>query len=156
MSRIDIQRQAGAIRSYFPDGSLTSSKKQLIWIGTIKPSPWSSTYKIKLEYSYKDGVNVYVLDPKPLLLASGKDRLPHVYSHEKQKICLYYPDRTEWNSSKYLVHTIFPWISEWLCHYELWVITGIWHGGGKHIEVETKDQEEAEKDNLKREETLLD
>ena len=28
--------------------------------------------------------------------------------------------------------TIIPWISEWLCHFEYWSITGTWCGGGKH------------------------
>lgn len=26
--------------------------------------------------------------------------------------------------------TIIPWTSEWLLHYEYWVLTGIWQGGG--------------------------
>ncbi|KAA6339088.1 hypothetical protein EZS27_012949 [termite gut metagenome] len=135
MSKISIANQAGAIRSYFPDGCLYSSKDKLVWIGDITPSPISLTYTIKITYSYKDGVKAYVANPKPLPLATVKSRLPHVYSHEEQRLCLYYPSGKEWDSSKYLVHTIFPWASEWLFYYELWVVTGNWLGGGKYIEL---------------------
>src|SRR5690606_39815126 len=60
-----------------------------------------------------------------------KKLLPHVYSTPKQQLCLYYPKEKEWNTGMYYVHTLIPWACEWLCHYELWVSTGIWHGGGK-------------------------
>jgi hypothetical protein len=26
--------------------------------------------------------------------------------------------------------TILPWTAEWLMHYELWLISGHWSGGG--------------------------
>lgn len=26
--------------------------------------------------------------------------------------------------------TLVPWAAEWLLHYEVWTITGKWHGGG--------------------------
>lgn len=139
MSKISIHNQIGAIRSYFPEGIFTKrSDLELEWIGKITPTPNSLTYSIKLCYSFKDGVSVFVTDPKPLELAIGKTRLPHVYSHEMQKLCLYYPNGKEWNRTKYLVHTIIPWTSEWLLHYELWLITGVWNGGGIHPE-ENKD-----------------
>ena len=142
MSRIKITDQAGAIRSYFPNGDLRVLGNKLIWTGEITPSPNSGTYIIKVKYSYTDGVKVYVVNPKPLPLAVGQTRLEHVYSHEEQRICLYYPDRTEWNSSMWLVQTIFPWASEWLFFYELWLVTGEWLGGGKHHEVDDKIKEE--------------
>lgn len=134
-----MQNQIGAIKSYFPEGNFTQkSAHKLEWIGKITPSPNSQTYSIKLQYSFKDGVSVFVTEPMPLPLAQGETRLPHVYSHEKQKLCLYYPNGQEWNKSKYLVHTIIPWALEWLFHYELWLITGIWSGGGIHPD-ENKD-----------------
>ena len=36
----------------------------------------------------------------------------------------------EWNPTMLLSRTIVPWASEWLLFYELWVITGVWLGGG--------------------------
>jgi hypothetical protein len=52
--------------------------------------------------------------------------LPHVFGGED--LCLYYEG--EWTSEMALVETIVPWASEWLVHYELWLITGEWGGGG--------------------------
>jgi hypothetical protein len=71
---------------------------------------------------------VKVTNPFPLPLADGKDKLPHVYSHEKQYLCLYY--HGDFNYNKQFVKTIIPWTSEWLLHYEAWACTGVWNGGG--------------------------
>ena len=32
-----------------------------------------------------------------------------------------------------IAKTILPWTSEWLVHYQLWLATGEWHGGGIHL-----------------------
>lgn len=31
-----------------------------------------------------------------------------------------------------LVDTYIAWTSEWLWHFEDWLITGVWAGGGEH------------------------
>lgn len=31
-----------------------------------------------------------------------------------------------------LAKTILPWTAEWLLHYEVWLVTGEWVGGGVH------------------------
>jgi hypothetical protein len=54
--------------------------------------------------------------------------LPHVYpGHE---LCLYYGN--EWRHDMLLASTIVPWAAGWLIHYELWLVTGRWAGGGVH------------------------
>ncbi len=132
-TRIPLVKQGGFIKNTFPNGKLIKNRdRELLWEGDIIPSPNSATYTIKVHYTIANGVRVYVTNPKPLVLAEGKNKLPHVYSHENQQLCLYYPKGFEWSNSVLLVDTIFPWTSEWLLHYELWVITGEWHGGGKH------------------------
>ena len=30
-----------------------------------------------------------------------------------------------------IADTIVPWTCEWLIHYEIWLATGEWHGGGE-------------------------
>ena len=86
---------------------------------------------------------IYVVDPLPLSLASGKHLLPHVYSTPKQQLCLYYPKDKEWDSSMFYVQSLIPWACEWLVHYEVWVATGEWLGGGisHEAEAEKKAQE---------------
>ena len=92
----------------------------------------SPKYLIKVVYHRESHPNVYVLDPKPLTLAKGETRLKHVYNTEKQHLCIYYKRAKEWDESQFIADTIIPWTSEWLLHYEIWVATGIWHGGGIH------------------------
>lgn len=141
MSRISLIKQAGSLRSYFPKSKVKrTGEEEIIWISDVTPSPLSSTYKLKLHYKRNKGAKVYVLDPKPLPLASGATVLPHVYSTPEQRLCLYYPKDNEWNTGMLYVHTLIPWACEWLCHYELWVSTGTWHGGGIHHEEEAVKQ----------------
>ncbi len=138
-SNISPIKQAGFINKIFPNGKFISKRDSgLSWVGDITPSANSLTYTVKVQYSLADGAKVYVINPNPLPLADGKTHLPHVYSHNKQRLCLYYPGVGEWNRSDLLVDTIFPWISEWLLHYELWLITGEWLGGGIHHNIDNK------------------
>lgn len=130
MNRIPLIHQAGALRSYFPDSEIIrKGDDELTWIGFLTPTPLSDTYKIKLHYKRNEGVKIYVIDRK-LELAEGKTVLPHVYSTPKQQLCLYYPKNNEWNTGMYYVQTLLPWASEWLFHYENWVSSGEWYGGG--------------------------
>jgi hypothetical protein len=147
MSRISLIHQAGTLKSYFPKSQVTRNMEaELTWVSDITPSPLSATYTLKLHYKYQKGAKVYVIDPMPLTLAKGKALLPHVYSTPEQRLCLYYPQDKEWNTGMYYVHTLIPWACEWLCHYELWVSTGTWHGGGIHNETEAEKRSNKEKE----------
>lgn len=130
MIRVPLIHQAGALKSYFPGSEINrNGEKELVWIGRITPTPLSETYKIKLHYKRNEFINIYVLEPK-LNLAKGANKLPHVYSTPKQQLCLFYPNNKEWNESMFYVKSLIPWASEWLYHYEIWVGSGEWHGGG--------------------------
>ena len=37
-----------------------------------------------------------------------------------------------------IAETIIPWASEWLLHYEIWLATGEWQGGGIHPDISKK------------------
>ncbi len=141
MSKLPLIHQAGALKSYFPGSEIhRRGNHELTWVGSVTPSPLSATYTLKLHY--KDfSAKVYVIAPKPLQFAKGEKLLPHVYSTPEQQLCLYYPDYNEWDTSMYYVKTLIPWACEWLVHYECWVATGTWHGGGKHPEVENDKKE---------------
>lgn len=138
MSRVSLIHQAGALKSYFPESTIIrKGEDELIWIGSITPAPLSETYRIKLHYKRGSFIRIRVIDQK-LRLAEGKTKLPHVYSTPKQELCLYYPKDNEWHPGMYYVKSLIPWASEWLYHYEIWVGTGEWHGGGIEHE-ETKE-----------------
>ena len=78
----------------------------------------------------RNAPKIYVVRPEKLRLATGQDKLPHVFSTPEQQICLFYPGFKEWLPSNLLARTIVPWASEWLMFYELWLITGEWLVGG--------------------------
>lgn len=115
----------------FPGCNVKRYREEFLeWVCDVTPSPISENYTLKLTYKPKEGVKVYVVSPKPLALAKGKVKLPHVYSTPEQRLCLYYPNGIEWNESMLYSKTIIPWASEWLLHYECWVGNGKWKGGG--------------------------
>lgn len=104
----------------------------LMWEGYLIPKPFSPQYKVRIEYSLGKRPKVYVIEPKKLDVHPDDPKLPHVWNHDKQHICIYFPDGMEWNESKLLAQTIAPWASEWLYFYEIWLETGKWKGGGTH------------------------
>lgn len=142
--RISLIIQAGNLKNMFPNSIIKRNKEEkLEWIGYLQPTPLSRKYKVKFIYRRNKGVSAYVIEPKPLELLSNSKHLPHVYSTEEQKLCLYYPGIREWDVSMLYTETIVPWISEWLMYYELWLITGDWLGDSIHPQMKNeKDEKE--------------
>lgn len=133
INKIPINEQVRLLKQYYPESEIKLNKhKGFTWIYDLKSSPMGDKYKVKIIFVKDTKPEVYLIDPEKLKLADGKLRLPHVYNHETQKLCLYYPKDHEWNEGKMIASTIIPWTIEWLYHYELWVITGKWLGGGIH------------------------
>lgn len=129
---IPLSAQANALKSYFPNSKVHRNNfNHLRWTCDIQPSHNSGLYTVALDQIYGHQPRVYVLKPNILKRPKGILKLPHVYSTPEQQLCLFYPDGKEWNASMFYVHTIIPWASEWLFHYEIWYATnGIWTGGG--------------------------
>lgn len=96
------------------------------WVGPMKPSTLSDTYRVKVRYKIPDRPEVTVLSPT-LRLAEGKKKLPHVFPPDWTNLCLHLSE--EWSPDK-PVAWIIPWISFWLYFYEAWVVTGEWFGEG--------------------------
>lgn len=132
----NIAAQAKYLQAIFKESTINYTSRELIWRGNIKPSPIHDTYSVKLYFKKGNRPKVYVLNPK-LIIPTGKE-LPHV--HSEDDLCLYYPNGKEWNEEKFLVKTMLPWASEWLYHYEIWLVTGDWNGGGIHS---VNDKEES-------------
>jgi hypothetical protein len=111
----------------YPDAERPAVRAgRLRWTVGLKPTPLSVTYTVRLDYVVGRRPRVVVLDP-PLDVPGGK-RLPHMYPGDE--LCLYYDEFD--GHSDLLADTIVPWISEWLYHYENWLTTEQWHGGGIH------------------------
>lgn len=132
-NKIAISDQIRVLKNYFPDSQIQHNKnKGFTWLGKLKSSPLGDTYTIKIVFGKRIAPAVYIVEPVKLRLAEGKNKLEHVYSQEQQKLCLFFPDGSQWDNSKIVASTIIPWTIEWLYHYEIWLITGKWLGGGKH------------------------
>lgn len=131
---LTISEQAQSIRKNYGVNVQTNLGNSLTANMTIKSSPLGMEYEIKLTYSNSSTPKVYIINPKPLLRYGNEEKLPHCYDNLTQHLCLYYPDKNEWNRSLYISDTIIPWAMEWLFHYEIWVKTGVWTGGGVHRE----------------------
>jgi hypothetical protein len=73
-----------------------------------------------------------VITPRLRSLA-GDRKIPHVYAEKGDPLCLYYPPANEWNETMHLAETIVPWACEWLLHFEAWLFSDEWDGGGIHL-----------------------
>jgi len=125
---LPLKVQRDALRAFDASAEIKCTDNRLTWTGTLTPSPVSLTYKVRVVYKLLEFPKVYVDDPE-LIIAHGTV-LPHVYSTPEKKLCLYYRDQRGWTPAKLIANTIILWASEWLYHYEIWVATGIWNGGG--------------------------
>lgn len=130
--KLSVFEQFVSMKRLFPGDELKLGHNNFTWVGYLKSSPLGNSYKVKIVLEKDKNPDVFIVDPVKLALAEGKTKLEHVYDHQKQKLCLYYFDDRGWNSTKLISNTIIPWTIEWLYHYEIWLVTGDWLGGGKH------------------------
>lgn len=105
---------------------------------SIKPTEMNRTYRVLLVYVYGHQPYVYVIYPNIRALAENKE-IPHLYSQEKQRLCLTYPDFHEWNTNKVIMDTYMPWVALWIWFYEEWLLSDEWKGGGMHPRVTPPD-----------------
>ena len=140
---LSIHQQDRKIKNKLPQFINKGNYKQGIWIGDLQPTKWSSKYKVKITYKLKKYPEVNIISPN-IFLAKGKNQLPHVYP--KNKLCLFFPEKKEWTSTKFIADTIIPWTSLWLFYYEDWLYTGKWKGGGIHP---NKKQKAKKKERIK-------
>jgi hypothetical protein len=129
---LNIGMQTARLKNVFPTSKVVYfTSSYFVWKGSIKPSPLSNSYDIRLEYKKGMHPNIYVINTT-LTLYPGETELPHIYNTKNQWLCLYYRKDREWKSSMYIADTIIPWASEWLFYYEIWLSTGKWRGEGIH------------------------
>ena len=139
IKQISLMVQAMHLRRMFPDSQIsTQNGNFLVWKHKLSPSPMGDEYSVKISYRLGKRPNVYIVEPKPLKKAEGKNRLEHVYNDKEQLLCLYYGN--EWNANMLISENIVPWIYDWLFPYEIWVGGGDWTGGGIHPEINKKLQ----------------
>jgi hypothetical protein len=124
---IDLARHLVAIRSAIPNARGKINRGQLDCVVPIQPSIGSGTYSARIQYGHWKPPRVHIVEPS-LALHPDATHLPHIYPGNE--LCLFYPG--EWQHNMLLATTIVPWTAEWLLHYEIWLATGEWTGGGYH------------------------
>ena len=131
-SRIPLIKQAFRLVNDYPESHYTLRKGILIWYSEIRPLPLSRLYKIKI---ICEG---YLHRPKVVLYGDKvdgieRDDFPHNFGKNLQKqeaiLCLHMPYEFNYYDM-WIADTIVLWTQEWLCHYEIWLATGEWCGGG--------------------------
>ena len=123
-NRLSAAQQAVGLRSTW-GRPLVLRQHHLVWTGVMTPSEVGRRYEVELSYTVGEHPRVRVLQPE--LVPNSQGWLPHYY-HDTESLCLY--SDGDWNSRMHLATTILPWTVEWLFHYELWRVTGEWHGSG--------------------------
>ena len=90
MTTVPIPVQIKFLAEDFPNGEVKSQTlRRLKWEMDIVPSPNSSTYRIRIDYTIGASPKVFVIRPAVLRKAEGATVLPHVFDPEKQQLCLY-------------------------------------------------------------------
>lgn len=111
------------------DGELVRGRLSWRYVG--RPSPISRAYALRIEHAPGEAPSVFVDGPDLVAIAGGRD-LPHVYSQDPTRLCLYLPGTGEWEPCLLIDRTIVPWSVLWLWYFEDWLSTDVWGGGGLH------------------------
>jgi hypothetical protein len=126
---LTLTQQALALQRAQPESVCRfNGHSTLIWLGTLQPTSLSEGYRIKIRY--KTGCFPETTVVTPALRQRDGQPIPHMY-HQK-RLCLFHPEKCEWNGTMSIAESILPWASLWLYYYELWHATGEWLGGGEH------------------------
>lgn len=105
---------------------------RLIWVQDFRPHVLAHIYRCRVEYTIGAYPRVFCLAPKLSELAAGR-KLPHVRSRtEPVELCLFMHQRECWRDAMLLADVVVPLTSYWLAHFEEWLFSGHWRGGGTH------------------------
>jgi hypothetical protein len=129
---LSLAQQAAGLKIAYPTAQLSIARGILVWRNWLQPMAFSMRYLVEVTYQPRRYPSTRVLEPNNLRDLAKGERIPHLYSQNMQELCLFYPNGQEWNASKPLDRTIVSWACEWIVHFESWLFTGEWNGGGVH------------------------
>jgi len=122
---LTTSQQAASMEARWPQFKMLKLRGHRVdWVGLIQPTPANKCYEVNVTYFLRKMPLVSV----PGLVSRPGEPIPHMYRQEN--LCLYYPKDYEWHPGCFLSETTIHWASLWLYHYEAWLVTGAWDGGG--------------------------
>lgn len=92
----------------------------VIIFGELQPITFSTPYRVEVHYKFGKYPAVKIISP------AIDENAPHMFSDHN--ICTFYPESLNWSREMKIADTIIPWISDWVFHYESWLVTGVWKG----------------------------
>ena len=133
---LSIEEQISGMRRFWPAFGAMAVRRSdgsARWVGKVKPQ--FTAFTLEIRYRVGSFPEVRVLDPALVRLPGNTEgELPHVYPPtDDPTLCLFDPEAGQWNASMQIAETIVPWALDWLGCYELWLMTGRWTGGGRHV-----------------------
>lgn len=105
---------------------------RLVWQATLRPSSISDVYQVSIDAKPQKFPMVWV-SGGAIDRCKDLSLVPHKFNYEddssRVQVCLQYQD---WSSDQLFTETVMPWCCEWIVHFEIWLATDKWHGGGIH------------------------
>lgn len=114
------RRQIVEMKRLFPQFAFRMKRGDLIWSGTLHPTPESQEYSVRIVHIPGITPRVFVDDP------DIHPRAPHRY--REGNLCLFWSKEWKWHRKESLAETLVPWAAMWLYYYEIWQFCGEWMG----------------------------
>lgn len=126
---LSIASQLIAIRKERPELEASFNKNELIVKGKLQPASSMRSYQFLLRYRLGISPKIWIKNPVLIDLAESR-KIPHLYKQNPAQLCLFYPQANQWTRHMLLTKSFLVWASEWLYHFEIWLVTDEWTGGG--------------------------
>lgn len=141
--RLSLAQQACMLKQQYPK-SICKIKQGRLYCRIDEFRAYDCSHRYSLEIIKDPGRPVEIwLSGDALRKCADLRTIPHIYdsneASHKVMLCLSYKD---WKPSQAYTDTLIPWAMEWILHFEAWLYTGEWNGGGKHPQ---KSQAKAKK-----------
>lgn len=113
-----------------------SNNGWLKWQGPIRG--FQLDYRVAVLWKPESELPPYVMLVDPPLrprIDGDYGSIPHLWfdkdDPERSGLCLFDPEKREWDTKNLIADTTIPWAARWLLYYELWLVDGIWRGTGR-------------------------
>jgi hypothetical protein len=141
-----VDEQIRAMRSRWPGFKVIEQDDHSVrWEGVLVPDKREHLVRVRYRVPMLlENVSLQDCQPRVQVIKPVLERhpdyelgpIPHVYVSKLTPmlpyLCLFSPEKREWDPSDLIAETTIFWTSEWLYFYEGWLVTKKWRGGGHH------------------------